>query len=73
MTDKEAVMRLVVFGATGGTGPFVLREAVARGHNVTAFARGLKPCLTLPGWRLSSTRTPAARQRPAKRSADKTQ
>jgi len=39
MTDKEAVMRLVVFGATGGTGPFVLREALARGHNVTAFAR----------------------------------
>ncbi len=32
-------MRLVVFGATGGTGPFVLREALARGHDVTAFAR----------------------------------
>jgi NAD(P)H-binding len=32
-------MRLVVVGATGGTGPFVLREALARGHNVTAFAR----------------------------------
>jgi uncharacterized protein YbjT (DUF2867 family) len=32
-------MKLAVFGATGGTGPFVLREAVLRGHEVTAFAR----------------------------------
>jgi uncharacterized protein YbjT (DUF2867 family) len=32
-------MRITVFGSTGGTGPFVLREAIARGHEVTAFAR----------------------------------
>jgi putative NADH-flavin reductase len=33
------MMKLAVFGSTGGTGPFVLREAIRRGHEVTAFAR----------------------------------
>jgi uncharacterized protein YbjT (DUF2867 family) len=32
-------MRIVIFGATGGTGRFVLRDAIGRGHDVTAFAR----------------------------------
>jgi putative NADH-flavin reductase len=32
-------MRIAVFGSTGGTGLFVLPEAVTRGHEVTAFAR----------------------------------
>lgn len=33
-------MRIVVFGATGGTGRVVLAEAMRRGHRVRAFARG---------------------------------
>ncbi|HTC68003.1 MAG TPA: NAD(P)-binding oxidoreductase [Acidothermaceae bacterium] len=32
-------MRIAVFGSTGGTGAYVIREAIARGHDVTAFAR----------------------------------
>ena len=32
-------MRLVVLGATGGTGLEILRQAVERGHSVTAFVR----------------------------------
>jgi uncharacterized protein YbjT (DUF2867 family) len=32
-------MRLVVFGGTGGTGIFVVREALASGHEVTVVAR----------------------------------
>src|SRR5882672_12235647 len=39
-------MRLVVLGATGGTGLEVVRQAIARGHSVTALVRSrdrLKP------------------------------
>ena len=32
-------MRLVVLGATGGIGKYLLEYATARGHEVTAFAR----------------------------------
>jgi uncharacterized protein YbjT (DUF2867 family) len=32
-------MRLVIFGGTGGTGIFVVREALASGHEVTVVAR----------------------------------
>jgi putative NADH-flavin reductase len=32
-------MKIVVFGATGGTGKEILTQAVAQGHTVTAFAR----------------------------------
>jgi len=32
-------MRVVVFGATGGTGRAVIDKAIAAGHTVTAFAR----------------------------------
>ncbi len=32
-------MRLIVFGATGRTGKHVMRSALDRGHEVTAFAR----------------------------------
>lgn len=32
-------MRLVVLGATGGIGKYLLDYATARGHEVTAFAR----------------------------------
>ncbi len=39
-------MKLVVLGATGGTGLEIVRRAIAHGHSVTAFARSperLKP------------------------------
>ncbi|MBC7459891.1 MAG: SDR family oxidoreductase [Thermoleophilia bacterium] len=32
-------MRILVVGSTGGTGPHILRDAVARGHEVTALDR----------------------------------
>lgn len=32
-------MRLLVLGATGGIGKYLLEYATARGHEVTAFAR----------------------------------
>jgi putative NADH-flavin reductase len=32
-------MRILVLGATGGTGMQIVRQTVARGHNVTAFVR----------------------------------
>jgi putative NADH-flavin reductase len=32
-------MRLAVFGATGGTGMEIVKQAVERGHSVTAFVR----------------------------------
>lgn len=34
-------MRLIVFGATGRTGQHVVRQAVERGHEVTAYVRNL--------------------------------
>jgi putative NADH-flavin reductase len=33
------MMRLLIFGATGGTGRELVHQALARGHSVTAFAR----------------------------------
>src|SRR5258706_963754 len=39
-------MKLVVLGATGGTGLEIVRKAIERGHSVTAFVRSperLKP------------------------------
>ena len=35
-TAAELVMRLLIIGATGGTGLQVTRQAVEGGHNVTA-------------------------------------
>jgi len=32
-------MNVIVFGATGRTGKLVVQEALARGHQITAFAR----------------------------------
>lgn len=32
-------MKLIIFGATGGTGRAVVRQALAEGHEVTAFVR----------------------------------
>jgi putative NADH-flavin reductase len=38
-TAVEFVMRLLIIGATGGTGLRVTSQAVERGHSVTAFVR----------------------------------
>ncbi len=32
-------MKIIVFGATGGTGRLILTQALAKGHSVTAFVR----------------------------------
>src|SRR4029077_5617366 len=43
---KGGGMKLLVLGATGGTGLEMVREAIERGHSVTAFVRSperLKP------------------------------
>jgi putative NADH-flavin reductase len=32
-------MKIIVFGATGGTGRLIVSQALAKGHTVTAFAR----------------------------------
>ena len=32
-------MKIIVFGATGGTGRLIVTQALAKGHTVTAFAR----------------------------------
>jgi putative NADH-flavin reductase len=35
-------MRVLVLGATGGTGMEIVRQAIARGHEVTAFVRSME-------------------------------
>ena len=32
-------MKIAVFGATGGTGSVIVKQALERGHVITAFAR----------------------------------
>jgi putative NADH-flavin reductase len=34
-----AQMKIIVFGATGGTGKLIVSQALAKGHSVTAFVR----------------------------------
>jgi putative NADH-flavin reductase len=36
------MMKTIVFGATGGTGQELVRQALDQGHDVTAFVRGPK-------------------------------
>jgi putative NADH-flavin reductase len=36
---NQQSLRLVVLGATGGTGFEIVKQAMARGHSVTAFVR----------------------------------
>src|SRR6266496_6376610 len=38
-SEKRSSMKLVVLGATGGTGLEVVRQALQRGHSVTALVR----------------------------------
>ncbi len=35
-------MKIILFGATGGTGQLILAQALAQGHSVTAFVRTLE-------------------------------
>jgi putative NADH-flavin reductase len=39
--EEHSTMKIVVLGATGGTGIQIVRQAILRGHAVTAFARSL--------------------------------
>jgi len=38
-TTSEEMMKTIVFGATGGTGQELVRQALDQGHDVTAFVR----------------------------------
>lgn len=42
-------LRILVLGGTGFTGPFQIAYALARGHQVTTFNRGLRPAIEWPG------------------------
>ena len=42
-------MKIVVFGATGGSGRAIVRRALAEGHDVTAFVRDASKLETAPG------------------------
>src|ERR1700689_3463019 len=37
--NSRAQMKIIVFGATGGTGKLIVSQALAKGHSVTAFVR----------------------------------
>ena len=38
-SNKELVMKLIIFGATGTIGRHLAEQALIQGHQVTAFAR----------------------------------
>src|SRR5437773_8799116 len=42
-SEKRSSMKLVVLGATGGTGLEIVRQAIQRGHSVTALVRSPEP------------------------------
>jgi uncharacterized protein YbjT (DUF2867 family) len=44
--------RILVLGATGGTGRLIVAQALARGHDVTALVRSLEKAQGLAGARL---------------------
>lgn len=55
-------MRLVIFGASGGTGRLLVSQALARGHEVTAVARNLSALTPRDGLSLhmADVRDPAS-------------
>lgn len=44
-------MKLIIFGATGGTGRHLIRQALTQGHEVTAFVRDSSK-LNIPGLKI---------------------
>lgn len=53
----EAPMKIIVFGATGGTGRHLIAQALAAGHHVTAFARDSAAIAPRPGLTVVAGRT----------------
>ncbi|HAA16990.1 MAG TPA: hypothetical protein DCE41_36875, partial [Cytophagales bacterium] len=45
-------MKVIVFGATGTVGVHVVEQALAAGHEVTAFSRSADKLAHLPGVRV---------------------
>lgn len=50
-------MKIIVFGATGGTGRHLIAQALAAGHHVTAFARDSAAIAPRPGLTVVAGRT----------------
>lgn len=51
-STKNALAKILVLGATGGTGRLIVKEAVARGHEVSALVRSPEKAGDLKGARL---------------------
>jgi hypothetical protein len=65
-TQREAAMRITVFGATGRTGRYILAEGLRRDHQLTAYP-GRQPWTarqhSRPSpWTTAATRIPSVRQ-----------
>jgi uncharacterized protein YbjT (DUF2867 family) len=54
-------MKLLVFGATGGTGREVVAQALGQGHVVTAFVRNPAALTAHPAHRLGTFASPEAK------------
>jgi uncharacterized protein YbjT (DUF2867 family) len=48
-SERGAKMKILVLGATGGTGRLVIEQALARAHKVTAFVRNASGIVAKPG------------------------
>src|ERR1700733_12436914 len=47
--QKETAMKVVVYGATGNAGKEIVKELLARGHQVTGVARNTDSLKSIPG------------------------